>query len=116
MRWLIFSIVAGFGASALGLVLLVSNGKGAHGQAVFLSGFGLFAAGLVGWAFVGQPSGSRGRGMRIAAVGFLVGVVGAVTGFISPKLASSGGVVIDVGSAIMLVGILMHFFIVARPK
>lgn len=111
-----YSLIAGLVFALLGFVIGTLVGDKELSKMVILIGFSFVAIGLITLVFFGQPSGSRGNGIRIIAVGFLIVAFGAVANIAAILNGSTGDLIFDIGFIIMLSGVLYHLFIIARSK
>lgn len=116
MRLVKFLTVFGFGIGLIGFLVIAVGGEHSVGKVMFLVGFLFIVLGIVSNVFLGQLGWLRGTGLRIAAAGFLLGALGALTSFVSPSIATIGGKFIDVGFFIMLAGLVFHMVGVVRSK
>jgi len=110
------SAAVGLGLGIVGFLIAVLVGEREFGKSLMLIGFVFIAGGLVVLVFFGQPSGSRGIGLRFAAGGFSVCALGVLINRLVPSIGSAADIVVNIGMVTMLGGILFHLFVLARSK
>lgn len=110
------SVAIGFILAIVGFLIGIMYGERELGKSVFLIGFLFVVIGMVSLIYIFQPPGSRGTGLRVTAVGFLVVTLGALANFVAPSINTIENMAFDFGMVIMIGGIIFHLITLARSK